>query len=113
MAASRPEWSEDCRCGGRPPWSWPLAERPAAQGNWANADDWLPETFRAVTPDDVLAEAAGRKVSTLARLGYLAEWSGRDDVADEVEALLPGRLPVIFLGPRDRRDRLEPPLARL
>lgn len=81
------------------------AERPAAQGNWANADDWLPETFRAVTPDEVLAEAAGRTVSTLARLGYLAEWSGRDDVADEIEALLPGRLPVTSIGPRDRRDR--------
>ncbi|MGH8996090.1 MAG: type IV toxin-antitoxin system AbiEi family antitoxin [Acidimicrobiales bacterium] len=81
------------------------AERPAAQGDWANADEWLPETFRAVTPDDVLAEAAGRRVSTLARLGYLAEWSGRDDVADEIEALLPGRLPVTTLGPRGRRDR--------
>lgn len=81
------------------------AERPAAQGNWANADDWLPETFRSVTPHDVLAEAAGRKVSTLARLGYLAEWSGRNDVADEIEAVLPGRLPVTFLGRRDRRDR--------
>lgn len=81
------------------------AERPAAQGNWANADDWLPETFRALSPDDVLTEAAGRTVSTLARLGYLAEWAGRDDVAEEIEALLPGRLPVTFLGPRDRRDR--------
>jgi hypothetical protein len=65
----------------------------------------LPETFRGVTPPDVLAEADGRKISTLARLGYLAEWSGRDDIADEIEALLPGRLPVITLGPRDRRDR--------
>ncbi|HTX01897.1 MAG TPA: hypothetical protein VMD59_24150, partial [Acidimicrobiales bacterium] len=64
------------------------AERPAAQGNWANADDWLPKTFLALTSEDVLTEAAGRKVSTLARLGYLAEWSGRDDVADEIEALL-------------------------
>jgi hypothetical protein len=81
------------------------AERPAAQGNWANADEWLPETFRALTPNDVLIEAGNRKVSTLARLGYLAEWSGRDDVADEIEVLLPGRLPVTFLGPRDRRDR--------
>jgi hypothetical protein len=81
------------------------AERPAAQGNWANADGWLPETFRATTPDRVLAEADGRNVSTLARLGYLAEWSGRDDIADNVEALLPGRLPVTSLGPRDRRDR--------
>jgi hypothetical protein len=65
----------------------------------------LPETFQAVTPDDVFAEAAGRKVSTLARLSYLAEWSGRYDMADEIEALLPGRLPVTFLGRRDRRDR--------
>jgi len=81
------------------------AERPAAQGNWANADDWLPETFRATTPDQVVAEAAGRRVSTLARLGYLAEWSGRGDIADEVEALLPGRLPVTTLGPRDQRGR--------
>ena len=81
------------------------AERPAAQGDWANADEWLPETFRVVTPDEVLAEATGRKISTLARLGYLAEWSGRDDVADEIEALLPGRLPVTSIGPRDRRDR--------
>jgi hypothetical protein len=82
-----------------------VAERPAAQGNWGNADDWLPETFRALTPTDVLTEAEGRKVSTLARLGYLAEWSGRGDVADEVEALLPGKLPVTFLGSRDRRDQ--------
>ena len=81
------------------------AERPAVQGNWANADDWLPETFRALTPDDVLTEADGRRVSTLARLGYLAEWAGRDDVAEEIEALLPGRLAVTSLGPRDRRDR--------
>lgn len=81
------------------------AERPAAQGNWANAEEWLPETFRGLTPDDVLTEAAGRKVSALARLGYLAEWSGRDDVAEEIEALLPARLPVTFLGPRDRRER--------
>lgn len=81
------------------------AERPAAQGNWANADNWLPETFRATTLDEVLSEAQGRKVSTLARLGYLAEWSGRDDIADEIEALLPGHLPVTTLGPRHQRDR--------
>lgn len=81
------------------------AARPAAQGNWGNADDWLPETFRATTPSQVLAEAEGRNVSTLARLGYLAEWSGCDDLADEIEALLPGKLPVTFLGSRDRRDR--------
>ena len=81
------------------------ANRPAAQGNWGNADDWLPETFRATTPDAVLREAAERPMTTLARLGYLAEWCGRDDVADEIEALLPVRLPVTFLGSRDRRDR--------
>lgn len=81
------------------------AERPAAQGNWANADDWLPETLRSVTLDEVLDEATGRTVSTLARLGYLAEWSGRDDIADEVETLLPARLPVTFIGPREQRDR--------
>jgi hypothetical protein len=81
------------------------AHRPGAQGNWANADDWLPSTFRAAVPADVVAEARDRGVSTLARLGYLAEWAGRDDVADEVEGLLPARLPVTFLGPRDQRDR--------
>lgn len=95
---------------GLPVWDEPTivvaaAERPAAQGNWANADDWLPETFRALTPGEVLTEATDRNVSTLARLGYLAEWSGRDDVADAIEAVLPNRLPVAFLGPRDRRDR--------
>jgi len=95
---------------GLPVWSEPTivvaaAQRPASQGNWSNADDWLPETFRALTPSDVLTEAANRNVSTLARLGYLAEWSGRDDIADEIEAQLPNRLPVTFLGPRDRRDR--------
>ncbi len=93
-----PVWSEATAVVG-------AAERPAAQGNWANADEWLPETFRATTPDEVLSEANGRKVSTMARLGYLAEWSGRNDIADEIEALLPGHLPVTTLGPRDRRDR--------
>jgi len=81
------------------------AYRPSAQGNWANADDWLPDTFQAATAEDVTNEARGRSTSTLARLGYLAEWAGRDDIADEIEALLPARLPVAFLGPRDRRDR--------
>jgi hypothetical protein len=81
------------------------AHRPSAQGNWSNSDEWLPDTFRAATPDDVLAEALGRSVSTLARLGYLAEWAGHADIADRVEELLPPRLPVTFLGPRDRRDR--------
>lgn len=81
------------------------AYRPSAQGNWANADDWLADTFRAITRDDVITEARGRSVSTLARLGYLADWAGRDDIADQVEKLLPARLPVTFLGARDRRDR--------
>lgn len=84
------------------------AARPAAQGNWANAEDWLPETFLATTPTQVLTEAEGRKVSTLARLGYLAEWSGREDVAEDVAALLPEKLPVTFLGSRDHRDRWNP-----
>jgi hypothetical protein len=79
------------------------AERPAAQGNWGNADDWLPNTFRAATAEDLLREADGRRISTLARLGHLAAWAGRNDIAEEIEALLPARLPVNFLGPRDRR----------
>jgi AbiEi antitoxin C-terminal domain len=79
------------------------AERPAAQGNWGNVDDWLPNTFRAASAEDLLREAGGRRISTLARLGYLAEWAGRDDIAEEIEALLPPRLPVAFLGSRDRR----------
>lgn len=81
------------------------AHRPAAQGNWSNADHWLPETFRATTPDDVITEASGRGSSTLARLGYLAEWSGRQDIAERIAALLPQRLPVSFLGDRNRRNR--------
>lgn len=81
------------------------AERPAAQGNWGNADDWLPDTFRAATVENLLREADGRRTSTLARLGYLADWAGRDDMAEEIETLLPARLPVTFLGPRDRRTR--------
>jgi hypothetical protein len=79
------------------------AERPAAQGNWGNADDWLADTFRAATAEGLLREAEERRTSTLARLGYLAEWAVRNDIADQVEALLPSRLPVTFLGPRDRR----------
>lgn len=78
------------------------AERPAAQGNWGNAEDWLPDTFRAAPAEDLLREAGGRRTSTLTRLGYLAEWAGRNDIAEEIEALLPSRLPVTFLGPRDR-----------
>jgi len=79
------------------------AERPAAQGNWGNADDWLPNTFRTANAEDLRREAAGRRISTLARLGYLAEWADRNDIAEEIQALLPSRLPVTSLGPRDRR----------
>jgi hypothetical protein len=81
------------------------AERPAAQGNWGNADDWLPGAFGATTADELLREAGGRRTSTLARLGYLAEWAGRNDIAQQIETLLPFRLPVTSLGPRDRRSR--------
>lgn len=97
LARGLPVWTEATVVVG-------AAARPAAQGNWGNADDWLVETFRAATRDDVLAEVAGRRVSTLARLGYLAEWAGRDDIAEDVEELLPSRLPVTFLGARDRRS---------
>jgi hypothetical protein len=82
------------------------AHRPSAQGDWANADDWLPATFRVVAPDDVFTEARRRGLATWVRLGYLAEWAGRSDVADQVAARLPSRLPAtVFLGPRDRRGR--------
>lgn len=81
------------------------ATRPGAQDNWSNADEWLPETMRATTPDDVLTEAEGKSAGTLARLAYLAEWSGRSDIVDALEPLLPLRLPVTFLGPAERSDR--------
>lgn len=81
------------------------AHRPEAQGDWSNADDWLPETMRATAVEGVLREAEGRGVATLARVGYLAEWSGRHDVADAVERLLPRPLPVSYLGPRQPRGR--------
>lgn len=81
------------------------ADRPAAQGDWGNADDWLPETFRATTPADVFAEAEGRGSATLARLGYFAEWSGLHDIADEIEGLLPKHPKVTFLGSRSPRGR--------
>jgi hypothetical protein len=81
------------------------AHRPAGQGDWANADEWLPESFSAATDEDVLTEPRDRNAASLARLGYLAEWVGREEIADEVADLLPERLPVSFFGPRDRRDR--------
>ena len=60
-------------------------------------------SFGAGTAEDLLREAEGRRISILARLGYLAEWAGHNDTAEEIEAPLPSRLPVTFLGPRDRR----------
>jgi hypothetical protein len=81
------------------------ANRPAAQGDWGNADDWLPETFRSATADDVLIEATGRGNSTMARLGYMAEWSGRSDIADLIDDLLPKNRQVTFFGPRQPKGR--------
>jgi|ERR1017187_8804259 hypothetical protein len=81
------------------------ADHPAAQGDWGNADDWLPETFRAVAQSDVLTEAGGRGNATLARLGHLAEWSGRADIADIIETMIPKPLNVTFLGPRRPKGR--------
>ena len=81
------------------------ANRPSSQSNWGNADDWLPETLRATTPSDVVAEARSRGNATIARLSYLAEWSGRNDIVDAVRPLLPEELPVTFLGPRKPRGR--------
>ena len=81
------------------------AHRPECQDNWGNADDWLPETLRAATPTDILTEARDRGTATLARLGYFAEWSGRHDVVEVLQPLLPERLPVTYLGPREPRGR--------
>jgi hypothetical protein len=81
------------------------AARPSAQGDWANADAWMPVVFRNVEPHDALQEAEGRGVATLVRLGYLAEWAGREDIAHAVSAKLPGMLPVTFLGNRAPRRR--------
>jgi hypothetical protein len=81
------------------------AARPSAHDDWANADEWLPETMRATTPNDVFTEARGKSAGTLARLAYLAEWSGRYDIVDALAPLLPSRLPVTFLGPEEGTDR--------
>jgi len=99
-----PTWEKD----GLPVWQpattiVAAASRPNAQDDWANADEWLPETMRATTPTDVLTEARNRATATLVRLGYLAEWSGRHDVVEALNPLLPEHLPVTFLGPRDHR----------
>jgi hypothetical protein len=81
------------------------ADRPDCQDNWANADDWLPELMRAITPQEVRSEATGRGTATLIRLSYLAEWSGRHDVVDALTDLVPENLPVTFFGPRQPRGR--------
>jgi hypothetical protein len=81
------------------------ADRPEYQADWGNADDWLPETMRATTPADIVTEARGRGTAALARLGYLAEWSGRYDTVEALIPLLPEHLPVTFLGPREPRGR--------
>lgn len=81
------------------------AHRPSAQRNWSQADDWLRRSFENVSVNEVLKECEGRATSTLARLGYLAEWSGRDDVADAIFVDLPSELPVTFLGSRHARAK--------
>ncbi len=81
------------------------AARPHCQDDWGNADEWLPSLARAAKPADIVTEAVGRGSATLARLGYLAEWSGCDDIVEAVAALLPRRLSVTYLGPREPRGR--------
>lgn len=81
------------------------ANRPACQDDWGNADDWLSETMRAAPLTDVLTEVTGRGTATLARLGYLAEWSERHDLVEALTQHLPEHLPVTFLGPREPRGR--------
>lgn len=63
----------------------------------------MPETLRATTSTDVVAEATGRGAATLTRLGYLAERFGRHDIVEALRPLLPEQLPVTFLGPRQPR----------
>lgn len=81
------------------------AERPDAQGDWSNADEWLPDTMHATTPEAVCAEAEGRPTAALVRLGYLAEWSGCHDIAARIEPMLPEQLPVTYFGSRRRGGR--------
>ncbi len=76
------------------------AERPEQMGDWANADEWLGETMRASSLFDLINEAEGRNTATLGRLGYLAEWAHRFDIADEIERISPDRPSVTYLGPR-------------
>jgi hypothetical protein len=81
------------------------ANRPECQDDWGNADEWLPDAMRATTATDVLIEATDRRTATLVRLAYYADWSGRHDIVEALTPLLPERLPVTFLGPRDPRGR--------
>lgn len=78
-----------------------IAAHPARHRDWANAESWLPEIMHAAAVDDVLTEATGRSVATLARLGHLARWSQQHDAADAVKDLLPAERGVTYLGPRD------------
>jgi hypothetical protein len=66
----------------------------------------------AATAEDLLREAEGRRISTLARLGYLAERAGRNDTAEEIEALLPSRLPRHLPGASRSPCPVEQTLAR-
>lgn len=81
------------------------ANRPDAQDDWGNADEWLLETFHATTPTDIVTEARDRSNPTLARLCYLAEWSGRIDIVEALMPLLPKHLTVTYFGPRKRQGR--------
>lgn len=103
------EWAHPAtEIGGLPVWVPPtivvaIADRPEIQRDWWNADAWLPEVMRATTSADVLTEAEGRKTATLLRLGYLAEWADRDDIAHQIEWRVPQPFPVTYLGPRRPR----------
>ena len=80
-----------------------VAARPMRCGGWDESDTWLAETFEAASIEDIMFEAEGRPTAALARLGYLAEWSGQYPLANEVQALLPHKLPVTYLGQRKHR----------
>jgi AbiEi antitoxin C-terminal domain len=82
-----------------------VAHRPACQDDWGNAEEWLPEVLRAISASDVLVEVRDRGAATIARLGHLAEWSGRNDIVEALRPLLPERLSVSYLGPREPRGR--------
>ena len=85
-----------------------VAAHPGRQHNWANADGWLTETMRTVDFGAVLAEAEGRSTAALARLGHLARWSQRHDIADAIKRTLPPAHGVTYLGPRDGRGTWYP-----